>query len=184
MKLYKAITNNDEGVFKSPIVKDKNLYGYKKVNEYFVDNSGWGSENEPALTARQFLGKVKQGYYYGITDMGQFQVYIGEFIKDTRSRKNKLAENGLVSRKKIANNTYELITTTGQRKIRIHNTDILTFDSDKVILNSGGYQTKTTKDRLNKYLPDNIRIYQKDYQWYILKDNEKIDFADNIEIKI
>jgi len=33
MKLYKAIKNNDEGVFKSPKVTG-DLFGYKKVNEY------------------------------------------------------------------------------------------------------------------------------------------------------
>jgi len=183
MKLYKAIKNGDEGVFKSPIVAS-DLLGYKKVNEYFVDNSGLGSESEPALTARQFLNKVKNGYYYGITGQGQFQVYIGEFVKEKTSRKNKLAELGCISRKKIANNTYELITTTGQRKVRLHKTDILTFNNGKVVLNSGGYRTATTKDRLNRYLPCNITVYQKNYTWYVRKDNEKMDFVDNMEITL
>jgi len=149
-----------------------------------VDNSGFGQVGEMALTIGQFLGKVRQGFYYGITGVGQFQVYVSEYIKNNRTKKEKLAELGYISRKKIANNTYELIKTTGERVIRLHNTDILTFKGDNIILNSGGYRTTTTKDRLNRYLPYNIRIYQKNYKWYILKDNEKIDFIDNIEIKL
>jgi len=184
MKLYKAIKNGDEGVFKCGQVGQGEVFGFKRVNIYFVDNSGFGTDSEPALTAQGFLNKVKQGYYYGITSIGQFQVYIGEFIKDNRTKKEKLAEIGLVSRKKIANNTYLLITTSGERKIRLHNTDILTFTDNKVKLTSGGYMTRTTKARLNAFLPCNIQVYQKNYTWYIIKDNEKMDFVDNMEITL
>ena len=184
MKLYKAIKNGDEGVFKSPkVIGD--LFGYKKVNTYFVDNSGFGDRGEPAMVISDFLSQVKQGCYYGITSVGQFQVYIGEFIKDKTSRKNKLAEMGCISRKKIANNTYELIKTTGERVIRLHNTDILRFTSDnRVILNTGGYDTMLTRARLNDFTPNNIRIYRNKGISYILKDNEKIEFLDNIEISL
>ena len=188
MKLYKAIKNNDEGVFKSPKITG-DLFGYKKINEYFVDNSGFRQVGEMALTIEQFLNKVKQGYYYGITSIGQFQVYIGEFVKDNRTKKDKLADLGYISRKKIANNTYELITATYERVIRLHNTDILTFTGDKVVLNSGGYRTVTTKRRLNRYLPDNIKVYQKNGIWLVIKIKqnkiiEKLNFIDNIEIKL
>jgi hypothetical protein len=59
--------------------------GFEKVDEYFVDSSGFGKEGEPALTFRQFCAKVRQngsGYGYGITEAGQFQVYIGVYSKN------------------------------------------------------------------------------------------------------
>lgn len=158
MKLYKAIKNCDEGVFGCPKVTG-DLFGYKKVNTYFVDNSGFGSETEPALTIPYFLSKVKQGYYYGITNVGQFQVYIGEYIKDKTSRNEKLAELGYISRKKVANNTYEYITTEGDRIIHLHNTDILRFKKDgKIILNTGGYDTVTTRTKCNEFLPEGLSV--------------------------
>lgn len=79
-KLYFAIRDRDENVFKCPAVTKK-IIGYNLINTYFVDNSGFGSDSEPALTASQFLNKVKQGFYYGIISQGQFQVYIGEYQK-------------------------------------------------------------------------------------------------------
>ena len=78
--MYKAKTDGDIGVKSCPVIK-KEVKGYKLLNEYFVDNSGWGTDRESALTFNQFLNKVKAGLYYGITSIGQFQVYIGEYTR-------------------------------------------------------------------------------------------------------
>lgn len=56
-------------------------YGWRMVKTYFVDSSGFGSESEPALTFEQFVRQAKVGRGYAIIEAGQFQVYIGEFIK-------------------------------------------------------------------------------------------------------
>ena len=77
---YQAVVDGDEGVFKCPM-KARRIKGYSLIKEYFVDNSGFGQEGEGALTAREFLQKVKEGMYYAIISCGQFQVYIGEYIK-------------------------------------------------------------------------------------------------------
>jgi len=78
--LYFALKDKDEGVFKCPACPKK-IKGYTLFNSYFVDNSGFGSDDEPALTPARFLDKVKEGFYYSIISQGQFQVYIGEFKK-------------------------------------------------------------------------------------------------------
>jgi hypothetical protein len=50
-----------------------------------------------------------------------------------------------------------------------------------IILNSGGWRTVTTKDRINKYAP--ITIYQENSRWYVGNWNEKkYYFADNMKI--
>ena len=66
--------------------------------------------------------------------------------------------------KKLAGNT--LLYRYGQLYIiRFHQTDILTFFADgSVIVRNGGYQTTTTKARINEYL--GLGIYQKDFVWY------------------
>jgi len=58
--------------------------GWKMVNEYFVDLSGFGAPGEPALTLKQFIDKVRVDYGYAITEAGQFQVYIGELEKSKK----------------------------------------------------------------------------------------------------
>ena len=78
---YIAVRDGDDRVVTCPRLGDYIPKGYWVSNEYFVDSSGLGGENEAALTFQQFLGKVKKGYGYAIQDAGQFQVYIREYKK-------------------------------------------------------------------------------------------------------
>jgi len=69
------------------------------------------------------------------------------------------------SRRKIGNNTYAIIHPDGSVTIRLHATDVVTiYPDDAVKVNSGGWRTSTTKDRINKYSP--VKVYQKNHQWY------------------
>lgn len=49
----------------------------------FVDKTGMGSENEPAMTIKQFLAWLHEhcgkGIGFGIVEEGQFQIYVGKF---------------------------------------------------------------------------------------------------------
>lgn len=78
---YVAVKDQDEGVFKCPNFGYYRPQGWEEVGCHFVDISGFGSETEPALTAKQFLSKVKEGNGYAITESYQFQAYITEFKK-------------------------------------------------------------------------------------------------------
>jgi hypothetical protein len=59
--------------------------GWKLVDELFVDSSGWGAGDEPALSVRQLVAKLLElqasdkTYGYGIIETGQFQLYLGVF---------------------------------------------------------------------------------------------------------
>ena len=76
---YIAKHDKDEGVFKCPNFGDYLPKNWEMSDEYFVDNSGFGSESEPALTPNQFINRVRKGFGYAISGEGQFQVYIKEF---------------------------------------------------------------------------------------------------------
>lgn len=76
---YVAEVDGDEGVRAMPNLGSYKPKGWRKVTEYFVDNSGFGAEGEAALTYRQFLKHVIEGYGYAITGVGQFQVYITKY---------------------------------------------------------------------------------------------------------
>lgn len=79
---YVAKNNGDEGVFKCPNFGYYRPQGWKEIGTYFVDNSGFGSEGGLALTPKQFLASVKEGFGYAITEEGQFQVHIIELKKN------------------------------------------------------------------------------------------------------
>jgi len=52
---------------------------------WFVDSSGWGRDDEPALSVRQFKNELRAyaedhpGHGFGIVEAGQFQVYVAAF---------------------------------------------------------------------------------------------------------
>ena len=81
------------------------------------------------------------------------------------------------SSKLVANNTVEYITHDGTRAIRLYQTDVVIFHTDgSVELNTDGYQTVTTKARINKFSP--FTVFQEDFQWYI--DSKDLPFTDGI----
>jgi hypothetical protein len=60
--------------------------------------------------------------------------------------------------------------------IRLHLTDILTFNPDgSVVANSGGWKTVTTKARLNDYLPSGYGISQSKGVWYWTQYNGQFE---------
>jgi hypothetical protein len=71
--------------FPFPNLGDHRPKGWKLVEELFVDSSGFGEDDEPALSISQLKDKLikLQGsdktYGYGITETGQFQLYLGVF---------------------------------------------------------------------------------------------------------
>lgn len=52
-------------------------------------------------------------------------------------------------------------------EIKLHGNVIMTIYRYHIELSSGGWKTLTTKERLNRYLPNGFRLYQKNWEWYI-----------------
>lgn len=68
--------------------------------------------------------------------------------------------------RKIGNNTYAYIELDGTVAIELHGTKVVRFFPNGLVqLNSGGWRTSTTKDRINKYSP--VRVYQKNFEWFL-----------------
>jgi hypothetical protein len=72
---------------------------------------------------------------------------------------------------RIGNNTYLESYVDGcsvdRICVRLHETNIVEFWADgRVILNSGGYRTVTTKERINQFIRPAGRIHQDAGVWY------------------
>jgi len=76
-----AFTDKDSNVVKCPNFGSYRPKGWRLVKTLFVDSSGFGSGDEPALTKQQFIETVRAGFGYAIIEQGQFQLYIGVFEK-------------------------------------------------------------------------------------------------------
>ena len=84
------ITKENMGdVFKSKIksVEQAEKEGYEYLHNCFVDSSGLGREDDPAMTVdylnrviERLVGEHKTIYTF-ITNAGQFQVNLGVYIK-------------------------------------------------------------------------------------------------------
>ena len=102
---------------------------------------------------------------------------------------------------KIAHNTTIRRVDSDTIAIRLHNTDVVTFHDGLpsghgsgwigwTVLNSGGWQTVTTKERINRYLPEGWKLSQHDWNWTISwpddgkyeRDEYILDFVDGLKI--
>lgn len=75
---------------------------------------------------------------------------------------------------------------TNMTRIIYHKTAVVSFDAEKIILNSGGYKTATTKTRMNQAANQfrlGFQVIQKDFDWYVLFKGEKIPFDDGMILK-
>ena len=89
--------------------------------------------------------------------------------------------------RKLTHNTYRgtaWIDNTWIPVVRFHATIILESHGNGIyVLNSGGWQTSTTKQRLNALLWNlGIQVWQRDFQWYICDSQGERLFEDNIRV--
>ena len=68
--------------------------------------------------------------------------------------------------RKIGHNTY-LHRTGDGAKVVFHETAILAITKKAIALNSGGYRTYTTKERLNSLLPSGYHLYAEKGSWFL-----------------
>ena len=69
--------------------------------------------------------------------------------------------------------------------LRYHYTNVVTFHRDgSVTLRNGGWQSKTTKDRINEALRGYGQVFQKNWEWYLcLKDCRTIPFENGMKVR-
>jgi hypothetical protein len=97
-----------------------------------------------------------------------------QFRSDIRSFQSAVnVLNGKEGRK-IGNNTTLIRHDNDTISARLHYTDIVTYHRDgRIIVNTGGYNTNTTRHRLNGLT--NVGTYQKDGIAYLGDGRELID---------
>jgi hypothetical protein len=98
---------------------------------------------------------------------------------DYKSANDQLQGRNSQSRK-LANNTY-LQRRGDDIVVMLHVTDIVIFKPDgTIVLDSGGWRTPTTKERMNDHV--SVRIYQAQGVWYVSKNGKSVVFQDKMVI--
>jgi hypothetical protein len=63
-----------------------------------------------------------------------------------------------------------VLNSVGSTSVLLHGHEVVKIEADKIVLNSCGYNTNTTKTAINRALSllnRNERINQKNFQWFI-----------------
>lgn len=64
--------------------------------------------------------------------------------------------------------------------VTYHQTRVVSFDHDKIVLDTGGWKTATTKARMNQASNEynlGYRVYQKDFEWFVAYKGQTIPFG-------
>lgn len=70
----------------------------------------------------------------------------------------------------------------GYVNVQYHNTVVVAFNDDEIILNTGGWFTKTTKVRMNQASSQyslGYQVYQKKHNWFVSYRGKIIPFDGN-----
>ena len=85
-----------------------------------------------------------------------------------------------------SSNTMVQSDETGSM-IYLHGNHIATVKDNSILLFDGGWQSNTTKSRLNALLDEfsyGMRVFQKQFEWFVGYKNVKEDFVSGMELAI
>lgn len=70
--------------------------------------------------------------------------------------------------------------------VTYHQTDVVKFNENEIILDSGGWLTQTTKNRMNQtswQFGLEFSVYQRNKKWFVDYKGDTLDFYDGITLK-
>jgi len=91
-----------------------------------------------------------------------------------KAKGKPLMQNTRLHEQKIKCGEYEVTMYT----MSLYGHRLLAILPHGYVINDGGWQSSTTKMRLNKYLDGRYRVYQRDWVWYIRNSDtdEEMEF--------
>ena len=84
-------------------------------------------------------------------------------------------------------NTSVVIDDNNAAYVYLHGNHIATIDNDNVTLFDGGWQSNTTKSRLNAILHEfayGVGVFQKQWEWFVCNQNKTVDFTNGMQIAL
>ena len=87
---------------------------------------------------------------------------------------------------KIGNNTYLVGNGTDDAPftVRLHATDIVKVSAGMIEFNTDGYNTATTKERMNRAMPNGCSLIQRQWRWYVKTPHATIQVGDRFHMKL
>ena len=70
----------------------------------------------------------------------------------------------------IGKHATTVVRSEQETHVTYHNTKVVSFDHENIILNTGGWKTPTTKIRMNQTSNEydlGYRVFQHEYEWFV-----------------
>lgn len=83
-------------------------------------------------------------------------------------------------------NTSTSVDDQGMHRVVFHTTPVVQFDSNRILLDSGGWKSATTKKRMNQASREHqlgFLVKQADDDWVVSFQGDVIPFTDGMELK-
>ncbi len=71
----------------------------------------------------------------------------------------------------------------GDTSVTYHGTAVVIFNSEEISLDSGGWRTSTTKNRMNQASNQfnlGFGVFQKNFEWFVDFNGETLEFKDGM----
>ena len=86
-------------------------------------------------------------------------------------------------------NAFNTATNQMEAIVKLHGNHIATVTNDTLILFDGGWQSNTTKSRLNALInefTDGTKngVFQKNWTWFVTANGTTHDFADGFQLAV
>jgi len=87
---------------------------------------------------------------------------------------------------KIGKGNTTIKTVNGKTSITYHSTAVVTFDQNSIVLDSDGWFTQTTKNRMNQTSNQfdlGFNVFQKNYAWYVSHNGGTVEFRNGMRLE-
>jgi hypothetical protein len=71
----------------------------------------------------------------------------------------------------------------GDQVVKYHYTEVVRWDNERIVLDSGGWMTATTKTRMNQAANQyglGYTVFQRDYEWFVDYNGDTLEFSDGM----
>lgn len=84
---------------------------------------------------------------------------------------------------RVGKHATAIIQRQEDNQVIYHGTPVVTWNEHQIVLRSGGWETVTTKTRMNQASYEyrlGYHVFQKDHQWYVTFKGEDHEFYDGM----
>lgn len=81
----------------------------------------------------------------------------------------------------IEKHKTKVLTMPDSVLVKYHDTTIVAFNEEKIILDTGGYDTATTRRRMNQVSQEfglGFKIYQRNFRWYVGINGQELPYRE------